>query len=166
MADRARGRGRKTDLRWLLTAFTSLNQSAGSAAQAELTVEGISSETLFRIRGNWRTWLDTSASSAGDVVRVAIGILLQQSGATATSLPLTDGEAPWVFFDVVTLGTESAVGAGAATLGVSSHLAVVDNKAMRRIKPNQTFVCVVETTDVIGAPVINTVFDGRMLVGS
>ena len=153
--------GRRADLRWLLGAFTTQTLAAGGSASFAVIAGGNTSQTIMRVRGSWSCHLDGTATAA-DVVRVGIGLLVVQSGAAAASLPLTDSEAPYFWYDVVTLSGEESVGGSRA--GLPMYRSVVDGKAMRVLRPDRDVLVIIETADVVGAPVINATFDGRFLI--
>ncbi len=83
-------------------------------------------------------------------------------GAILTSLPITDGEAPFVWYETFHLWSETGTGADDAV--AQHHRLVVDSKAMRMLRPDQELVYVVETLAVVGAPVVDTGFAGRFLL--
>ena len=135
--------------------------AAGASSQFAFIAGGNVSQTLMRIRGTWRAWMDASGSAAADIVRVACGVIPVSSGGTTTSLPLTDGDAPWIWYGIATLGAETAVGnVGAPTEFVERE---IDSKAMRIIRPDIDLVVVMESADVVGAPLTNQTFDARVL---
>ena len=153
--------GRRADLRWTLGSFVVASLAAGASASFAVIPGGITSQTIMRVRGSWSVWMDSSTVAA-DVVRFAIGLLTVQSGATAASLPLTDGEAPFFWYDIVTLAAEEVLGGTRA--GMSNYRAVIDGKAMRVLRPDRDVLCVMESADVVGATVLNAAFDGRFLL--
>ena len=90
---------------------------------------------------------------------MGVGFIPIQSGATGTSLPLTDGDAPWIWHHVFTMGAVLAT-----AFGGSEHFrAEIDSKAMRIIRPDQDVLVVIESADIVGAPVINVGVDVRVL---
>ena len=120
----------------------------------------------MRVRGNFLVWLDLTGSTAGDVVRVGLGLLVQQADVVSTSLPLTDGQAPFFWYEVVTLATEFAIATAGEgpTAGAQLFRGVIDGKAMRVLRPDQEVQSIVQTADVVGAPVINGAVDVRFLI--
>ena len=81
------------------------------------------------------------------------------------SFPLTDGSSPFVAFHVWHLGYEEMVTDVIDVPGISSKRIDVDSKAMRKLKPNQELVSVVEQTTIGAAMSINLVISIRMLFG-
>ncbi len=158
---RARRSGRRPDYRWALGGFVSAALAAGSTSQFAFVSSGNMSQTLMRIRGSWSVMLDQGAQDL-DKVRVGIGVIKVSGGGTTASTPLTDGDAPWIWFDVVTLAIE-----GGAVIDawheLATYRAVIDSKSMRVIRPDEDLVVVMETGDIVGAPNVDVHFDARVL---
>ena len=156
----ARGRrsGRRADYRWTLGAFATAGLAAGGSVQFAIVSAGTTSQTLMRMRGNLLAWMDNSGLTADDFVRVGVGIIPIQFGGVATSLPLTDGDAPWIWHQVFTMGAVLAT-----AFGGSEHFRTeIDSKAMRVLRPDQDIMAVIETADIVGAPVVNVGVDVRV----
>ncbi len=162
MARQTRSRGRRADLRWTKGAASFLALGAGSA-QFAIVASGITSQTLMRTRGNLVAYMD-GTSAPPKLVEVAVGMLVQQAGAVATSLPLSDGEAPFFYYDSFMIGYEEMVTDVIDIPGISSYRAVVDVKAMRVIRPDQEIVFIVEQATTSGAGPINLAFSARFLL--
>ena len=90
-------------------------------------------------------------------------MLVQQAGATATSLPLTDGEAPFFYFAAFTMGYEEQVTDVIDVPGITSFRETIDVKAMRIIRPDQEVVVIVEQASIGSAGAINLTVDARFL---
>ncbi len=161
---RSRGRrsGRRADYRWGLGSTSGIDVAIGST-QAVLFAGGTLSETLMRIRGDIVVGLGATGSTDGDAVLIGAGLIVTQSGATATSLPLTDGDAPFVWHQTFNL-LEGAAGRGEAI--TSGMRAVIDNKSMRVLRPDQDLVLIVESADIVGAPTISFAVAMRFLLAS
>ncbi len=165
----ARRSGRKADLRWTGTiggnAFFGA-QSAGTAAVTIFSAAQTLQQTLMRIRGEVLVWKDgTSAPGIG--ITVGLGIILAQSGQSTTvfSSPLTDPEAPWIWWNAVTIGYEEMVTDVVDVPVLSGARIEVDSKAMRRVRPDVELQFVVENTTVLSAGSVNIAGNFRMLFG-
>ncbi len=125
--------------------------------------------TILRIRGSVYVFFDAT-QQAGDLMRCTFGIAKVSTdaltlGATALPDPAGDIDFPWMWWAQITLN--STVAADVSSYGQSNQIIEVDSKAMRRIKPNESLVMVVETANAVGAPVTilgNTQL--RVLVGT
>ncbi len=159
---RARSSGRRADYQWTLGSFVTQGLAAGASAQFAVISAGVISSTITRTRGRWFAELNGTAV-AGDIVLVGVGLIKVSEGGTTTSLPLTDGDAPFFWTAQVHLSViDSSATIDRALLG--SFREVVDSKAMRVLRPDEDVVCVIETADVVGAPVVNAGFVGRFLL--
>ncbi len=102
-------------------------------------------------------------AAAGDIVLVGIGLIKVSSGGTTTSLPLTDADAPFFWYGTTHLSViDSSATIDRALLG--NMMEVVDSKAKRVLRPDEDIVCVIETSDVTGAPAVNVGFAARFLL--
>jgi len=129
--------------------------------------QGITSQTLMRTRGSVLAWLDASGSAAGDIVDVAVALFVQPAGSGAVSTPITDIDASYFWFTRFHLATEIAFPTGGdGQPGILWNRIDVDSKAMRVIRPDMETVMIVETADVVGAPVVNVVGSFRFLISS
>ena len=156
--------GRRADYRWTFGTHSFTGLAAGGNTAGTIVTAGNTSQTLMRVRGSFLAWLDATGSAAADTVIVAAGLLVQQGGAASTSLPITDGDAPWLWHASFTLATEIAFPTGGdGQPGILWVREEVDNKAMRVVRPDQEIELVVETLDVVGAPVINFSMSSRFL---
>ncbi len=156
--------GKKIDFtRWILGSFDS-SLSAGSAQGVIVIGSNSQSATILRTRGELLVYVD-GLQAPGGRIRVAVGFLVQQIGATATSLPLTDGEAPFFWFEVFHLGYEEMVTDVIDVPGVTSYRAKIDSKAMRILKAEQEVVCIVEQATIGTGMTINVAVAARFLIG-
>jgi len=157
--------GKKIDFtRWTLGSFTSAALGAGSAQAVILSGSDNQSVTILRTRGELLCSVD-GAQAPGGAVKVGVGFLLQQVGATATSLPLSDGEAPFFWYEVFTIRYEEMVTDVIAVQDGMSARKIIDSKAMRIVRPDQEVVCIVEQATIGAALSINTAVQARFLLG-
>ena len=157
----ARSTGRRADLRWTggRQSFQALN--GGTSAQGVIVTAGITSQTLMRIRGELLL-IVTGAETSGDSADIGVGLLLQQAGATATSLPLADDEAPFIWYARHVLTTRAAAVSDA--LGARVVRTVIDNKAMRVIRPDQELVVIANNLTIAGALQVDVHVSMRFLL--
>ena len=150
---------------WELSNGSSLAQSAGSVAIPFSTV-GTSPVTLLRMRGEVAVYCDAVQAPARNLL-VTMGIILvpEGSGTTVQYDPVTDGNAPWIWFESRVLAYEEPVIDVIDIPGMSSARIIVDNKAMRRIRPDVEMQFVVVNTTVGGASPINMNYQIRWLQG-
>ena len=164
---RRASRGEKVidNVRWSLGAGAFVAQAAGSAASTIITA-GSNEETLLRTRGNLLCVLD-GVDEPGVSARIGIGIRLAQGGQATTvlSTPLTDGAAPWIWFDVFTIAYEEAVADVIAQPVASAYRAVIDSKAMWKLRPDTEVQIVVENATIVGGLTVNIFADLRFLFG-
>jgi len=168
MARRRTGFQKKIEqVHWTLGVISFNNQAAGSIAATMINALSLP-ETLLRIRGSWATAF-TGVSAGGIGVGVTVGIIQVPEGTGSTVLwsPFTDGNAPWIWWDVMHLMyTESVVDVTYSTQ-TSSGRRVIDSKAMRKNR-NMELQVVLEATTLAGmsAANINAVGTVRVLSGS
>ena len=110
MADRGSRRGKTIDVvHWTLATGQAIALSAGTVASTLLAAQHLP-ETLLRMRGEWVASLD-GVQNQGIGVAVAAGAILVPEGIGTTVLwsPITDGDAPWVWWDTMHLIYEEYV---------------------------------------------------------
>ena len=166
MARRHRGHGKKIDnLRWALGDAPSLAQSAGSVAQVFLAA-GTNPVTLLRVHGEIYTAFDT-AQSPGKLVKVTVGVIKvpEGSGTTVQYDPVSDDNAPWLLYQILMLGYEEMVTDVVSLCGSAFERRIIDNKAMRRIRPDEELQIVITNTTINGAASTDTLVSCRSLVG-
>jgi len=158
--------GRPNDYDWELARGSDLACAAGAIVQFEIFLS-TTAETLMRVRGDVAVWLDPGGSTPGDVLVSAWGLIRGPSGSSDVGVsPITEGGANFLAYGIVTLATESGVGAAAINElgpGLSSHRFLVDSKAMRKFRENESMYLIFETVSVNGAPVSNLSFALRAL---
>ncbi len=122
-------------------------------------------ETLLRIRGEWAATLDGFLAPAASA-RVTIGVIQVPEGTGTTVLwdPENDGDAPWIFWDVMQLSHEESV-IDVMEYGLGSARRVVDSKAMRKLC-NTELQLVIHNASLSNSPPINAFFAARFLSGS
>ena len=86
-------------------------------------------------------------------------------GDSAMPDPVGDIGYPWLMWD--TFALESQLAAGQQAIGATVVRRSYDVKSMRRVKPDQTLVWVIQSGDATGAPVtIYNMRPGRVLIGT
>ncbi len=154
------------NLRWARnsSANTFSALSAGSAAQPFLTTSSIR-ETWMRFRGQMLCWLD-GTQAPGVQIFVGVGLILmpEGQGTTAVSTPLTDPNAPWLYYSSFFLAYEEYVTDVIDSPQLTAYREIIDNKAMRIIRPDREIQLVVENQTAGGAGSINLQFAGSTLL--
>ncbi len=162
-----RGRSRKiVNLQW-----DGFNQQALALAAGTVGFlfrsSGTQPSTLLRLRGSMLAQLDgTLAPGRGVLVTQGIIKVPDGSGTTVQYAPVADDMAPWLWYSAVHLYYDEPV---TDVIGTQMGLAVretIDNKAMRRVRPEEELQYVVENTTVDGAQAVNVMIAGRALFGS
>ena len=166
---RTRGRfQKKIDYtRWIGGQVSELAFSASAQGQTFVTAIANHTETLMRIRGELTGWLDAT-SAPGVAIDVACGLLVQPAGTGTgiTSSPITDEQAPWLWYERFTLAYEEMVTDVVDVPQMTSVRITVDNKAMRIFRPDREIQFVAEQVTVGSATSCNVSFNGRLLLGS
>ena len=160
-----RGPGKVIDNVFWTAAFpNSLALTAGSDSLAVITTL-LRPQTILRVRGNTVVWID-GVPDAGDAVTVTQGLIVVSEGVSVSNLPLTDPLAPWLWWDSCTVGFEEGnTGDAGGYSGLTSYRAIVDSKAMRRMRPEQDLRWVVEATTLGTAQAVNVSTALRILSG-
>ena len=158
--------GEKIDfVHWTGGAVEALAFGAGIVA-GTLGVALHEPETLMRLRGNLLAYIDGSQVNGGGVV-IGAGIILVPEGTGTTVLwsPLTDSDAPWIWYDRFRLGYEEMVTDVVDVPAATGYRSVIDNKAMRIIR-NQEIQVVFENVTFLSAMSVNVGVDIRALSGT
>ncbi len=127
--------------------------------------------TILRVRGAIHTQFDESVQ-VGDRMRItaALGIISTDSfnsGSANVPDPAGEPEYPWLWWDSWVHEATLTSGVPGSTWGPGAPRAVVDTKAMRRMKPSQSLVTIVETSEAIGAPTVQIhIGQMRTLIGT
>ena len=153
---------------WTTGDFRSAAQAAdGSVGLTVLGAQHLP-ETLLRIRGSYSVDMD-GALAAGSGIQVALGLILVPEGTGGTVLwsPTTDGDAPWIWWDTVSLLYDEAVADVIGTQNVLCAMREIDSKAMRKVR-NTELQFVAETATIAGftARSVNIAGQVRVLAGS
>ena len=129
--------------------------------------------TVLRMIGEY-ILVPTGVASAADDVRIGIGIGVVSSdaaalGATALPDPIGEPEYPWLFWAVHGLyfaaATSGTAGQGPQGFGGSLRRSF-DVRSMRKLKPRESLVAVVEYSDGTGTPPITIKMSNtRVLLG-
>ena len=119
-----------------------------STVVTEATLENVPNPTLIRIRGSALMYL-TAVGASGAQTIVSMGIIIQSAAAVAAGVgsmpsPFTDIGSDWVWHQQVPLALRGTLGSDNEALGGHVARIEVDNKAMRKIEPNQALVLIVE----------------------
>ena len=153
------------EIRWAGAQHGFFAMAAGTAAQVMVT-DG-SKETILRIRGSLVSWVDATQAPGG-ITEVAVGAFVVQagSGTTVIQSPLSDADAPWLFFERWLMGYEEMVTDVIDVPGITSYRKVIDTKAMRILRPGREVQLVAQVSSLSGAQSVNIHFGFRMLLGT
>jgi len=165
---RRSGHAKKIDsVHWEVGAGQFIGQAAGTAAGTFFPAQHLP-ETLLRFRGEWAAAL-FGALGSGIGVQLTIGVIQVPEGTGSTVLwsPFTDGDAPWIWWDVMNLIYVEQVTDVVYSNQTSSGRRVIDSKAMRKLR-NTELQLVVENTTIPGLTTasIDVNVCGRVLAGS
>jgi len=153
---------------WTFFQEAFLNLTAGTPKGATAFAAQHLPETLMRIRGEWMASFD-GVTAPGKGTSVAIGMILVPEGTGTTVLwsPQTDGDAPWIWWDVFNLLYLEQVVDAVVSSETFGARRVIDSKAMRKIR-NREVQMVAENVTVSGltAQALNVVATGRTLFGT
>jgi len=105
------------------------------------------------------------AATLGSAVRVTIGInqVPEGTGVTVLRTPRGDADYSWIYWTSFVLGYEEQVTDVVDVPGLSSFREVLDNKAMRILRPDEELQVVFENSTLGGASTVNLNMDGRIL---
>ncbi len=161
-----RGHAKKIDtVHWAYGSFSALAFSAGTVAANVLAAQHLP-ETLLRIRGEWICSLD-GTQAPGVAVSIAVGLILVPEGTGTTVLwsPITDGDAPWIWWDTMGIEYQELVTDVIGAQAVMAGRRVIDSKAMRRVR-NTELQFVAENATIGGAADVDIIGSARILAGS
>ena len=155
----AHSRGRRTDKAWVILPGDMIQSSATGTKLFAGSIAFSSPGTILRCRGRISGTFDETAQ-VGDFLTTTFGLGIVSTdaatlGATAMPDPSGDGDYPWLWWE--TMDLRSSVAAAPTAYGPSAKELEIDTKAMRRVKPGQSLVMVMEHSSASGAPV--TEFD-------
>ncbi len=153
------------NLRWEFSNGAQSALGAGSAGIGLISVTTLP-ETLMRVRGEVVAYLD-GPQAPGSSVLVSMGIIVVPEGTGTTVLwdPFSDGNAPWLWYGSALLSYEEMVTDVIDIPGMTSSRLTVDNKAMRRVRPDEEVQFVVTNTTLVSAAPINLRYALRTLIG-
>ena len=139
--------------------------SAGTQAFQFSTV-GTAPTTLMRIRGEIFSYLRGTTAPA-TLARVTYGIILvpEGSGATVQFAPISDANAPWLLYGSGVVGYNEEVTDVIDVPQLTMFRHDIDNKAMRKIRPDVEMQLVVENTTLAGADAVDFGYQLRWLQG-
>jgi len=163
---RRSGFAKKIDtVHWTYGSFTATGLAIGSVAATAISAQHLP-ETLLRIRGEWSSQIDGSlAPNVGAAVTAGLVLVPEGTGSTVLWGPVTDGDAPWIWWDVFHLAyTEPVTDVIAAQISMAARR-VIDSKAMRKIR-NTELQFVVESASLQGTPAVDVFASFRVLTGS
>ncbi len=167
MARRRTGFQKKIEVvHWTYGSFSALGLGSGVTVGVNVFPAQHLPETLLRIRGEWAAVFDgalvPSRSSS-----IAAGLILVPEGTDTTVLwsPITDGDAPWIWWDTFSLIYEEFVVDTIASTEAASGRRVIDSKAMRKVR-NMELQFVAEQAGIEGTLAINVFGSIRALSGS
>ena len=140
-----------------------LAQAANTQVAGAITNPVTFPRTLLRLRGELYVSVD-GAETGGDLMQLTVGIKVIEVDLAGSilSTPFSDAEDDWLWWDTTFVGLEVS---GNDAVSRTSRK-IVDNKAMRRMKPDQVLAMVVESTTISVGSVVNTLFNGRALFAS
>jgi len=140
-----------------------LAQAAGTVAATVFTAGHIR-ETCMRVRGQLVAWLDGNEAPAV-AAQIGIGMILVPEGTGATVLwsPLSDADAPWMWYSTFIIGYEEMVTDVIDIPGLTVFREEIDNKAKRIVRPDVEVQLVLENLTLNGALAVNTHIGGRIL---
>ncbi len=148
--------GRSADVRWTLAAPAALALSAGQIGVNVISATSSLRETLLRIRGEFMAWADgTQAPGASANITAGMIVVPEGTGTTVTVSPLSDSQAPWLWYEAMTLGYEEYVTDVVDCPILTAKRVLVDNKAMRILRPKTEVQLVVENTTLGAALTVN-----------
>ena len=126
--------------------------------------------TVLRVRSTITAYFDESVQ-VGDELNFTFGLGIVSTDAAALGLtavpdPASDVEYPWLWWGTMCLQSVLAAG-GERPWGMTAQILHVDTKAMRRVKPKESILWVIQSTGQVGSPVTNVqIHQSRMLIGT
>ncbi len=154
---------RGVNLHWSRISGQALAFTAGTAA-VNLVASAHIRETCIRLRGSLAAFVD-GLQTPGGMAQIGVGIAVvpEGTGTTVVMSPLADGDAPWMYYTSFVLAYEELVTDVIDIPGISSYREVIDNKAMRILRPDQELQMVFENITLNAALTANVRFDARAL---
>ena len=151
--------------RWEPVTFFSGGLSAGTSA-ANIIAAASDPQTMMRFRGELCAFLDSVQAPAVGV-DVAVGVILvpQGQGSTVIWSPISDANAPWLWYERFFLGHEESVVDVLDQSGLGVVRKTIDSKAMRIQRSDVEIQLVAEQASIGTGSSINVSVRGRMLFG-
>ena len=142
----------------------------GTAAAVVQAAGGLSFSdpgTILRVRGQYAVGFDGGAD--GDLQKVGFGIAVLATdvflGAVASMpTPLGDVDYPWLFWYESNLQLTVPIAGESSSDIMAFERVVVDSKAMRKVKPNETVFYIVQTSAAV--PTDIAIGQMRVLIGT
>ena len=119
---------------------------------AESILENIPNPTIIRCRGNVLIYA-TAIGASGAQCLLSLGILrvtarALAAGVSSVPTPGTNAGSDWLWHDIIPIGVRGSLGADSEAEGAHVTRLVIDNKAMRKIEPNEALIMVYENTAI------------------
>ncbi len=165
---RARRSGKKIDfVHWHGAVPTSQARAAGTTGVQVAAALSTHPETLLRIRGNVLCYADATQAPGG-LIDIGLGLIVVPggTGTTVTQAPITDADAPWLWYDRFAIGYEEYVTDVIDLPVAAAYRSVIDNKAMRILRLDEEIQFVVENATLGAAMSVNVVASMRLLFGT
>ena len=169
---RQRGSGSRMGKQWGDIPAISLSLTADGTSSGGALIS-TTSQTVLRMLGGYTIGL-AGIATAADAVRIGVGIGIISTdafnlGATAMPDPLGELDFPWLYWNEHSLRYPAAAGTSAGQ-GVTDARGWVrhkfDIRSMRKMKPRENLVVVIEYADTNGAPPMRVDVDQtRVLIG-
>ena len=145
---RGRARGRRADYEWSAGCFKGAGIDLANGTKSSEDLGAITGPaTLVRTRGE--IFLQLDATAVDERVIIAMGLIVASenaaaAGAASLPSPVSDGADDWYWYGFATMSSlaETAVQPDALFTRV-----VIDSKAMRKVKPTEHLVLVLEVCD-------------------
>ncbi len=165
---RAPARAKKLDHKnWELSnGYFSAIAAAASPVALQFSTSASQPATLLRIRGEITAYRD-GTTAPPTAVLVSYGIILVPEGTGTTPLfdPFIDANAPWLLYGQGLIAYEEAVSDVVDVPVVTGFRHVIDNKAMRIIRPDVEMQFVLANTTQASTSSINLNYGLRWLLG-
>ncbi len=159
---RGKRSGRRPDYEWQGLAFSLNSIAEANVFQGVAVVNGAA--TLMRVRGEILASID--APTDGDQKVLGFGIMIVTdaqlaAGPTSVPSPLTVMDGDWLWHGFIPLVAQAAN----LEHTVAGRL-TIDSKAMRKLKPNDNVVMIVDGLNIAGTPVADATLGVRALFAS
>jgi len=153
-----RGHAKKIDtVHWTGATFEFGSLAAGASAANLLLAAQHLPETLLRIRGEWAAAMDGPvAGGVRNVVTVGIIQVPEGTGSTVLWDPVTDSDAPWIWWDCFNLIYEEMVTDALAAFPMGGNARVMDSKAMRKLRNTELQAVAVNIAGSGSTPIVSS----------